>query len=192
MTDVEATFRDLVYCLDLVQLPYLVGGSLASSAFGQPRQTNDIDIVLDLPGSKIDHAVEVFTPTFMISESEIQEAVRSRDPFPSFQLLHLQRFLKVDVFVKPGTPFHDSAFSRRRKIRFIGDVEAYFSAPEDGVLQKIRWYELGNRVSDRQWNDIVQVIEVQADRFDRAYFRRWAAELGISELAEEALAEAWE
>lgn len=120
------------------------------------------------------------------------DAVTSRDDFPSFQLLHLERFLKVVAFVKQRTAIHDAAFERRRMIRFIGDIEAWFSSPEDTVLQKIRWYELGNRVSDRQWNDVVQVIELQHDAFDRAYFREWADKLGIGDLAQEALAQAWD
>lgn len=53
MTDVEAVFRDLLNCLSQLDLRYLVGGSLSSSAFGQPRQTNDIDIVVELPGSRV-------------------------------------------------------------------------------------------------------------------------------------------
>jgi hypothetical protein len=192
MTDVEVAFRDLVGCLDELGAPYLVGGSLSSSAFGHPRQTNDIDIVLDLPGARVSQAVAIFSPKFMVSESDITDAVTSRQAYASFQLLHLERFLKVDVFVKQDTPIQEASFERRRKIRFIGDVDAWFCSPEDSVLQKIRWYELGNRVSDRQWNDLVQVIEVQADQFDRAYFREWAAKLGIQELAEEALNEAWD
>lgn len=192
MTDVEVVFKDLVSCLDQLGDPYLVGGSLSTSAFGQPRQTNDIDIVLDLPGGRIGEAMNVFSPKFMVSESEIMDAVTSRQPYASFQLLHLERFMKVDVFVKQDTPIQESSFARRRKIKFIGDAEAWFCSPEDSVLQKIRWYELGNRVSDRQWNDLVQVIEVQAENFDREYFREWADKLGIRELAEEALAEAWD
>jgi hypothetical protein len=192
MTDVEATFRDLILCLDFLELPYLVGGSLASSAFGHPRQTNNIDVVLDLPGARIGDALPVFSRRFQVSESDMTEAVLSREPYPAFQLLHLERFLKVDVFIKPSGPIHDSAFARRRKIRVIGDVEAWFVSPQDGVLQKILRYELGNRVSDRQWNDLVQVIEVQGAQFDRSYFRSWAEKLGIGELADEALAEVWD
>ncbi|MFI5386853.1 MAG: hypothetical protein ACHQ50_12130 [Fimbriimonadales bacterium] len=192
MTDVDLVFRDLFDGLEKLRCEYLVGGSLATSAFGHPRQTNDIDIVLDLPGARIDDAVAIFGAKFMVSELEIQDAVLSRQPYSSFQLLHLDCFLKVDVFIKQQDHFQESSFQRRRRIRFIGDVEAWFCTPEDSVLQKIRWYELGNRSSDRQWNDLVQVIEVQGEAFNRVYFREWADKLEIRELAEEALAEAWD
>ncbi|RYG23528.1 hypothetical protein EON82_13710 [bacterium] len=63
------------------------------------------------------------------------------------------------------------------------------STPEDIVLRKLMWFELGNRVSDRQWNDIVRVLEVQSPTVDLGYLRHWATELGVAELLEEALAQ---
>jgi hypothetical protein len=141
MTDFEIVFRDLLDALGQLELRYIVGGSLSSSAFGQPRQTNDIDIVLEIPDRDVANAANVFSSKFMVSEAEMREAVSSHEPFPCFQLLHLDKFLKVDVFVKLDAPAHNDAFERRRKIKFVGDLEAWFYSPEDTVLQKIRWYE---------------------------------------------------
>lgn len=64
------------------------------------------------------------------------------------------------------------------------------SSPEDVILHKLRWYQLGNRVSDRQWNDIVQVLEVQAGRLDLDYLDRWAKHFGVKELLELAIEQA--
>jgi hypothetical protein len=107
-------------------------------------------------------------------------------------MLHIVEIFKVDVFLTEADEFTRMCFGRRRKAVTAAEVVAWIYSPEDTVLQKIRWYELGNRVSDRQWNDLVQVIEVQADAFDRDYFREWADKLEIRELAEEALAESWD
>lgn len=63
-------------------------------------------------------------------------------------------------------------------------------APEKVVLQKLRWYELGNRVSDRQWNDVIQVIEVQGEAFDSCCSLGWAEHFNMRDIAEQALAEA--
>ncbi len=61
---------------------------------------------------------------------------------------------------------------------------------EDILVQKLDWYSKGNCVSDRQWGDLQGVLKVQGDRLDLTYIRRWAAVLGVGELAEEALSEA--
>ena len=56
-------------------------------------------------------------------------------------------------------------------------------------------YRRGNEVSEQQWRDVVTVLKVQHDRLDLDYMRDSAMELGVSDLLEEALAEAaalWE
>ena len=58
----------------------------------------------------------------------------------------------------------------------------YFSSPEDVIISKIQWYELGGRVSERQWLDIIGVIKVQENALEKEYLRAWAQQLGIAEL----------
>ncbi len=38
---------NIVLILERLKIPYLVTGSMASMAYGEPRLTNDIDIVAD-------------------------------------------------------------------------------------------------------------------------------------------------
>ncbi len=68
-----------------------------------------------------------------------------------------------------------------------GRAAVRFASPEDILLHKLAWYQLGGQVSDRQWGDILGVIRVQADSLDVAYLRSWAPVLGVSDL----LARAW-
>ncbi len=60
----------------------------------------------------------------------------------------------------------------------------------DIVLAKLEWYRLGGEVSDRQWQDVIGVLAVQAEGLDLDYLRRWAEQLGVRNLLERALAEA--
>jgi len=64
------------------------------------------------------------------------------------------------------------------------------ASAEDTVLSKLEWYRLREGVSDRQWQDVLGVLKVQGERLDLAYLRQWAAELGVAELLEKAIAEA--
>ncbi len=66
-------------------------------------------------------------------------------------------------------------------------VTIRFATAEDTVLHKLMWYQLGNHVSDRQWGDVIGVIEVQADSLDRVYLERWACLLNVSNLLDRAM-----
>ena len=57
------------------------------------------------------------------------------------------------------------------------------------MLQKLRWYRLGNEVSDRQWRDILGIIGVQGRRLDLSDLRHGALTLGVTDLLDRALGE---
>lgn len=55
---------------------------------------------------------------------------------------------------------------------------------------KLEWYRMGGELSDRQWNDVLNVIKVQGDLLDLGYLRRWAIQLGVADLLERILDQA--
>ncbi len=63
------------------------------------------------------------------------------------------------------------------------------ASPEDTILAKLEWFQLGGETSERQWWDIVGILRV-TENADRTYLQRWAAALGIAGLLERALADA--
>ena len=162
---------------------------MASSIWGNPRQTRDIDMMVTLTTEQAAMIQAQLGHDFLMSVDEVRAALDDSSPWRSFQILHVGELFKFDVFL----PLHDRYFSsliERARVVSFNDVEMTVMAPEDILILKLRWYELGNRVSDRQWNDIVQVIEVQGSHLDREYVRQWACHFGLSELAEEAFSEA--
>lgn len=58
------------------------------------------------------------------------------------------------------------------------------------VLHKLYWYKLGEGISDRQWSDVIGVLQVQHDRLDRAYLAMGAERRGVTELLDRAWREA--
>ncbi len=125
-------------------------------------------------------------PDFISSEQELTNAIESQDVYRMAQLLHPETMLKFDLFIVPETDYTRGAFERSRTVDDgFGPINV--ADPETTVLEKLRWYELGNRVSDRQWNDIVQVLEVQKGHLDLSYLNRWAAHFGVADLLELAL-----
>lgn len=102
-------------------------------------------------------------------------------------MMFIEDPFKIDVFVTDKTPYELSENGRARLISLMEGIEAKVLAPENIILRKLLWYDEGNRVSDRQWNDLMQILDVQGVSIDQEYLLSWARELGVEDLAREAL-----
>jgi hypothetical protein len=182
---------EVVAILDREGIPYMVGGSFASSIHGMPRMTQDADLVVDLNSSQLASFVSSVESDYYIDREAAFEALANRS---SFNIIHLESMFKVDLFVLRNRAFDQDSFSRRRFLT-IGDkgaAKVAICAPEEMVVTKLEWYESGNRVSDRQYRDVLGMIMVQtrAGQFDRAHAEQLARELGLVELLAQALDDA--
>jgi hypothetical protein len=186
--DLIAALEPVVSALEQLGLPYSIVGSVASSAHGVARSTVDADVVADLPLARIDALVALLERDYYIDRDAARDAVRRS---AMFNVIHLATMIKVDVYVLTERVFDRCSFSRRRQ-RLLPDEpgarEFFLDTPEDTVLHKLEWYRAGGEVSDRQWSDIVGVLEVQGEALDRAYLAHWAGVLGVDDL----LSRAWQ
>jgi hypothetical protein len=123
-----------------------------------------------------------------VEPSVLERAIRDRT---STNLIHRATSIKVDLFVAGGTPLDDDLLRRRVSVA-VGEqgTQLYAHAPEDVLLQKLRWFRRGGEVSDRQWRDVLGIIRVQGSRLDRAYLAQGAMRLDVSDLLARALREA--
>lgn len=179
----------VVNVFDRLNIPYLVGGSLASSLQGIPRATHDVDIVADLKLEQLESFVEALQEQFFVDEDMIRDAIRRR---ASFNIIYLPTMLKVDVFVLRRDPLSLQEMSRRQTYRVVDDPprDLVLASAEDIILQKLEWFLKGGGVSERQWNDVLGVLKVGGSRLDLTYLREWAANIGVSDLLVRALREA--
>jgi len=179
----------VVRVLEHLGVPYVLGGSFASSIFGFVRFTEDADLIADLNAEHAAPLVEALGDDFYADVEMILGAIHHNS---SFNLIHFATTFKVDVFVAKPRAF-DRAQLVRRQAHDLGGVPGnrlYVSSPEDTVLAKLEWYRMGGEVSDRQWRDLVGVLKVQAERLDRQYLRDWAGRLGLDDLLRRALDDA--
>jgi hypothetical protein len=177
----------LARAFDDLGIGYLVGGSLASSIYGTPRATQDVDLVAEIAPPHVEPLASDLYDEFYVDANMIRDAIRRR---ASFNVVHLATMFKADVFIARDDAWSREEMSRARTEEIDtpeGRVAIRFASPEDILLHKLVWYRLGDQVSDRQWGDVVGVIRVQADSLDVAYLRSWAPSLGVFDL----LARAW-
>ncbi len=184
-----ALLQRVVSVFDELDVPYVVVGSVASSARGFPRTTNDIDIVADLRPEHVSAVVAGLGRAFYIDQDAVSRAVvRCR----SFNAIHPESGFKVDVFVPPAGSVGRQQLARRtlETLGADGRDRLFVATAEDIVLAKLEWFRGSGETSERQWRDVVGVISVQGAAVDRSYLRDWAARFGVLDLLERALAEA--
>jgi hypothetical protein len=176
-----------------LNIPYVVGGSVASSLLGENRSTQDLDLVIDLEARTAQRLIDAMSGEFYISESAVTEAIANSRTAPresSFNVIYLPSMEKADIFVMGSDdPFSASVMSRRQLYLISGLTEEgiYIYSPEDIVLQKLSWYKLIPGGSQKQWRDVLGVLKVQGERLDLAYLNQWAVTLKLTDLLDEAL-----
>lgn len=180
--------RKFLKILESLHIPYAVGGSMASSVHGHDRYTRDADITVEPFPGKEEQLASSFGPDYYVSLPAIQDAVRTRT---SFNIIDTRIAFKIDVFVRKDEPFEQSAMSRAFPISLPdkADEPIVFHSPEDTILFKLRWYRLGGETSDRQWSDILGVMQMQAERLEDSYLDHWAIDLGVKDLLDRARGE---
>lgn len=156
---------------------YFVGGSVASSFQGEPRATNDIDIVLELPLGRVGAFVAALGTNFDVDVGMLRDALLHGR---TCNIFYLPLLTKVDLFAVGPTPFDETEFSRRRSVTVRSSGEALvLKSPEDTVLRKLLWYHAGGEVSDKQWRDVIEVLRVSGPSMDNTYLTAWANRLGL-------------
>ncbi len=186
--DVISALEPLIKVLNHLNIPYYVGGSIASSTYGAFRATRDVDMVFNLDPKHVDELVDSLKSQYYIDKDMILEAIRYRS---SFNLIHLETMFKIDVFILKERAFDYESFQRKKENKIDEDMHltVFFASPEDIILHKLEWYRSADHISDRQWSDILGVLKVQSGQLDMSYLKNWAKKLGVLDLLKKALSE---
>lgn len=167
----------LVQVLEDLEIPYAVAGSVAAIAYGEPRATRDIDVVVDLTAADLGRLKDRFPEgEFYLDEDAAREAVSRRG---QFNIIHPSSGFRLDLFVA-GDRIEHRQVARARELPAIGERTARFSPPEELILKKLQYYAAG--ASDRHLRDIGAMLQVSGDIIDRSLVEREAEALGLGEL----------
>lgn len=163
----------------------MVTGSLASSAHGRIRASEDFDIVIAPSPLQLRTFVSAFPDDQYYADE--YDAFESLKHTLQFNIIDFATSWKADLIFKKPREFSRVEFDRRQS-HIIGGVPVHIASPEDILIAKLEWAKIGE--SERQIEDAAGVIERQGPNLDRAYVEYWIGELELRKQWEMALAKA--
>lgn len=165
-------------------MPYYVTGGVASTAYGEPRTTRDLDLVVQINVAVIANLVAALEQQGFYCPAGAVEDIQ-RGVGKILNVIHTETLGNVDIAIAANTPFDQSKMTRRQIISVDGLSQFWIVSPEDIILQKLVWGKASQ--SQKQWRDVLGVLKVQCNNLDYSYLTDWADTLGILNLLTEAL-----
>ncbi len=157
-------------------MPYMVTGSVASSAHGLPRSTRDLDIVIAPSRPQLLSLLHEFpNSAYYADEQQALEALANRG---QFNVIDFATGWKVDFIMAEESEYGRTAMMRRMQINVAGRI-AYVATAEDVLIAKLRWAKMGG--SNRQLDDAAGVLATQGSTLDYAYIEQWVREFCLNE-----------
>ncbi len=178
--------RLVLDAIEACQLDYCIGGAVAVWAWGEPRTTQDFDLVINLPGDRIRLLSQELTERRMLVPPEIllDLLLQPEGDLP-VNAIHLDSGYKAELFLlRMNDPFRTSALERRRLVD-LGEPlrQVYVHAPEDLILNKVAYYRLSEQ--SKHIRDIGSILLMSGDQIDWPYFHFWLGQLGLQPVWDE-------
>ena len=187
--DYEEFVRLVIAAIEATGVTYLIGGAVAAWAWGEPRATLALDLVVDVPLGAVDRLSEELEKMDMLVPAEIilDNILESRSDLP-ISAIHMHSGYKADLYpLREGDELRTSALQRRQKID-MGEPfgELYLHSPEDLIIYKLCFYSLSQQT--KHLRDITSIVMTLGDELDFDYIENWANKKGLTSLWDDLLA----
>jgi hypothetical protein len=127
-----------------IGVEYMVTGATAAIVYGQPRLTNDLDVVLTLRGEHVSALIAAFPESeFYVPPEAVIQTERSRSLRGHFNILHFASGYKADIYLAGKDPLHAWAMPLRRRIEWTGGTPLYVAPPEYVIVRKLEYFRVG-------------------------------------------------
>ena len=193
MTDEILSYQDFVrlviQALEAADVSYMIGGAVAAWAWGEPRSTLDLDLVVNIPIESVNRLSKELEKRDMLVPADIilDNILETWADLP-IRAIHIYSGYKADLFpLREGDDLRASAFERRQRIDFgepLGEV--YLHSPEDLIIYKLWYYSISQQT--KHTRDITSIVISLGADLDFEYIDGWVKKKGLTSLWGELLA----
>ena len=186
--DIAGFLKLVIEALEVAGVEYLIGGAIADWAWGEPRATQDLDLVVKIPIKAVNKLSKELEKRDMLIPAEIilDSILEDRVDIP-LNAIHMHSGLKADLYpVRDGDELRQSAFRRRQQVDYgppIGKV--YIHSPEDLILYKLIYFGLSQQ--SKHSRDIAAILKSKKNELDLDYIEGWVSRLRLSAVWREML-----
>lgn len=183
--------KQVIEALEEVAIEYMIGGALAVWAWGEPRSTMDLDLVVDLPFDAIRAlSSELKKRGMWVPEDIILNNLLEDRADSAINAIHPTSGLKAELFpLREGDTLRRSAFERRRLVNLGPELgEVYVHSPEDLIIYKMLYFSLSQQTKHPR--DILSILRARQADLDLEYIESWVDQLNLSSIWKDLWAEA--
>jgi len=170
-------FETVLLALARNDVPFMLTGSVGAFAYGEPRLTNDMDVVVDLSPAKVDGLAREFSSKgyyFPPRAAVLAEILRRGQ----FNILHVESGSKVDLIIHKGTPFAHTEFARKLLLPFSPEFDSPTATAEDIIISKLDYFRRGG--SQKHLSDILGILRVSGETLNLSYLATWVGRLDLN------------
>lgn len=181
--DITEFLKLVIDALEAAGVEYLIGGAIAEWAWGEPRATQDLDLVVNIPIRAINKLSKELEKRNMLLPADVilDSIIEDRADIP-INAIHMYSGLKADLYpLREGDELRQSAFQRRQRVDYgppIGKV--YIHSPEDLILYKLIYFGLSQQ--PKHSRDIAAILRAKKDQLDFGYIDQWVSRLGLGSI----------
>ena len=178
----QPALAKLVAVLERLGIRFHLTGGIASVAYGEPRLTQDIDVVLD-PSRVIEVEEELLAGLvandFFFDEAMARRAISSRR---MIQLLDVEQAIKLDLYVRCLIP---GELDRSVETELFPGMIVPVVARTDAALSKLIWIRHGSHRSRRDLRGILAGASAE----EASVIHTTAREMGLESLLRQVIDE---
>lgn len=179
----EDFVRQVIAAVEAAGVAYMIGGAVAAWAWGEPRASLDLDLVVDIPLEAVGQlSKELEKRDMLVPEEIILDIILEDKADLPVNAIHMHSGYKADLYpLREGDELRVSAFERRQKID-LGEPlgEIYLHSPEDLIIYKLWFYSLSKQT--KHIRDITSVVMTLAEDLDFDYIEGWADKMGLTSI----------
>lgn len=166
-------FGGVIDILEAIGAVYAIWGGMAVVAYGEPRFTQDMDVLL----SPQSFAVSLFVRRLQEMHYHVDEvAVQRALGGGFFNVIHLHYHIKIDFYI-PVEPELRAMIAERNYKPFDEMRRAAYITPDSVVIAKLRAY--ADTQSTRHLDDIASIVRIQGENLDQKQIEMAAVKLGL-------------